>query len=185
VWPLLLLTLTLGATAAVRGAREQRANGIPLVAYATLVVAAGALCIGLVRYNARGYQQQWWATAQRAVARQLLPLVDWAQRNTLPADVIASDGDPLLHLYTGRHVVPSARWAIETYPAGADSASRLADLRELLATYKPRYLLLSSNKSPSAPATAILRSSQLELQLLTTLPGGGAAFTTAPDPTRE
>jgi hypothetical protein len=186
VWPLLLLTLALGAAEGVRGARKRRANGIPLVANATLVVAAGALVFGLVRYNARGYQQRWWETAQRAVARQLLPLVDWTERNTRPGDVIASDGDPLVHLYTGRHVVPSARWAVEAYPAPADSATRVADLQELLAVYRPRYLLLSGNKSPSSAATAVLRDGpQLGLQMLTVLPSGGAAFATALDATRE
>jgi hypothetical protein len=186
VWPLLLLTLALGAAEGVRGARKRRANGIPLVANATLVVAAGALVFGLVRYNARGYQQRWWETAQRAVARQLLPLVDWTERNTRPGDVIASDGDPLVHLYTGRHVVPSARWAVEAYPAPADSATRVADLQELLAVYSPRYLLLSGNKSPSSAATAVLRDGpQLGLQMLTVLPSGGAAFATTLDATRE
>jgi hypothetical protein len=186
VWPMVLLTLGLGAAEGVRGARERRANGLPLVAHATLVVAAGALVFGLVRYNARGYQQRWWDTAQRAVARQLLPLVDWTERNTRPGDVIASDGDPLLHLYTGRHVVPTARWAVEAYPAAADSATRLADLQELLAVYNPRYVLLSSNKSPSGPATAVLRDGpRLRLQMLTVLSSGGAAFTTVLDATRE
>jgi hypothetical protein len=186
VWPLMLLTLALGAAEGIRGARARRATGLPLVAHATLVVAAGALVFGLVRYNARGYQQRWWDTAQRAVARQLLPLVDWTERNTRPGDVIASDGDPLLHLYTGRHVVPSARWAVEAYPAAADSATRVADLKELLAVYNPRYVLLSSNKSPSGPATAVLRDGpQLRLQMLTVLSSGGAAFTTVLDATRE
>ncbi|MDQ3950631.1 MAG: hypothetical protein M3282_09805 [Gemmatimonadota bacterium] len=186
VWPLLLLTLALGAAAGVRGARERRANGLPLVAHAALVVAAGALVLGLVRYNARGYHKAWWDTSQRALARQLLPLVDWTERNTRPGDVIASDGDPLLHLYTGRHVVPSARWAVEAYPAAADSASRLADLRELLATYRVRYLLLSNSKSHSSGATAVLREGpHPSLQMLTILPGGGAVFTTAPDVNRE
>jgi hypothetical protein len=186
IWPLLLLTLALGAAAGLRGARERRATGVPLVGHALVVVAAGALAFGLVRYNARGYQQRWWDTAQRAVARQLLPLVDWTQQNTRPDDVIASDGDPLLHLYTGRQVVPSARWAVETYPGTADTQTRLADLRELLATYNPRYLLLSNNKSPSAAATAVLRDGpQLRLQMLTTLSGGGAVFAAVPDATRE
>jgi hypothetical protein len=186
VWPLLLLTLALGAAVGLRGAREQRANGVPLVGHAALVVATGALVFGLVRYNARGYQQRWWDAAQRAVARQLLPLVDWTERNTRPGDVIASDGDPLLHLYTGRHVVPSARWAVEAYPGNADSATRVADLKELLAVYRPRYLLLSSNKSPSGAATAVLRDGpHLQLQMLTVLSSGGAAFSTALDTTRE
>jgi hypothetical protein len=83
-------------------------------------------------------------------------------------------------------VVPSARWAVEAYPAAADSATRLADLQELLAVYNPRYVLLSSNKSPSGPATAVLRAGpRLRLQMLTVLSSGGAAFTTVLDATRE
>jgi hypothetical protein len=49
-----------------------------------------------------------------------------------------------------------------------------------------RYLLLSSSKSPSAPATAALRAGpHPALESLTILPGGGAAFTTAPEGARE
>jgi hypothetical protein len=150
------------------------------VGHAALVVVAGALVIGLVRYNARGYQKHWWDTSQRALARQYIPLVDWTERHTRPDDVVASDADPLVHLYTGRHVVPTARWAVEAYPAAADSASRVADLRELLATYEVRYLLLSGHKSHSAGATAALREPpNPRLQMLSILPSGGAAFSTA------
>jgi hypothetical protein len=185
VWPLLLLTLTLGAAVGVRGAREEGADGLPLVAHATLVVAAAVLVVGLALYNVRGYRQRWWDAGQRAVARQLTPLVDWTARHTRPDDVIASDGEALLHLYTGRHVVPSSRWVAEGYPAPVDSATRVADLEELIAVFKPRYLLLSGNKSPSRAATAALREGPRPLlQLLTVLPGA-VAFATTPFASRD
>jgi hypothetical protein len=181
VWPLLVLTLALGAAVGVRGTREWRASGLPLVGNAALVVAAGALAFGLIRYNARGYEQRWWDTAQRALARQLLPLVDWVQQSTQPADIIASDGDPLVHLYTGRYVVPSARWAAEAYPAGVDSATAASDLRELLAAYPVRYLLFGSSRSPTARATALLQQEpKPRLEMLTVLQGGGAVFVVRP-----
>jgi hypothetical protein len=186
VWPLVLLTLAMGAVVGIRGARQRRADGLPLVAHATLVVAAGALAVGLVRYNARGYQKQWWDTSQRAIAHQLVPLATWVEHNTRPGDVIASDGDPLLHLYTGRFVVPASRWAVEAYPDTPDSASRVADLRELLATYHVRYLLLSTSKSHSAGATRVLaEGAHPSLHMLTVLAAGGAVFTTAPGINRE
>jgi hypothetical protein len=186
VWPLLLITLALGAAVGFRGARERGASGLRLVGHATLAVAAGALVLGLVRYNAHGYRQRWWDSAQRAVARQLLPLVEWTERHTHRDDVIASDGDPLLYLYTGRHTVPTARWAIEAYPATADSATRVADMQELLAVYNPRYVLVSSNKASTGPAAAALRNApRLGLEMLTILPGGGAAFATTPDVKRK
>lgn len=181
VWPLILLTLGVAADMAVRGARERRAAGLPLVGHAALVVAAGALALGLVRYNARGYQRSWWDTSQRGPARQLTPVVEWIQQSTRPTDIIASDGDPLLALYTGRLVVPSARWAVEAYPNQPDTASRLADLRELLATYPVRYLILGSANSTSAGAARVLTEGpEPKLQMLTVLQGGAAVFTTAP-----
>jgi hypothetical protein len=154
---------------------------MPLVADAALVVAAGALVLGLVRYNVRGYQQSWWNTSQRVPARSLMPIAEWIQQNTRPTDIIASDGDPLLALYAGRLVVPSARWAVEAYPNSPDSASRLTDLRELLATYPIRYLILSNAKSHSAAGVRLLSEGpNPTLQMLTVLPGGAAVFTTAP-----
>jgi hypothetical protein len=181
VWPLLMITLGVAADVGVRRARSRRAGGIPLIADATLVVAAGALVLGLVRYNARGYQQRWWETSQRVPARALMPIVEWIQQNTQPTDIIASDGDPLLALYTGRLVVPSSRWAVEAYPNNTDTQSRLADLRELLATYPIRYLILGNAKSHSAAAARVLVDQQQPaLQMLTVVQGGAAVFTTAP-----
>jgi len=85
-----------------------------------------------------------------------------------------------VHLYTGRHVVPSARWAVEAYPGVADTGTRVADLRVLLDTYHVRYLLLSNAGATSAPAATVLRDGpEPRLQMLSILPGGGAAFTTA------
>ena len=181
VWPLLMITLGVAADAGVRRARSRRAAGIPLIADAALVVAAGALVLGLVRYNARGYQQTWWDTSQRVPSRQLMPVAEWIQQNTRPTDIIASDGDPLLALYTGRLVVPSSRWAVEAYPDTTDTASRLKDLREVLAAYPVRYLILGNAKSQSAAAARVLVDGpQPRLQMLTVLQGGAAVFTTAP-----
>jgi hypothetical protein len=181
VWPLLMVTIAVAADIGVRGARARRAGGLPLVAYAALVVAAGALVLGLARYNARGYQKSWWETSQRVLAGQVMPIAEWIEQNTRPTDIIASDGDPLLALYTGRLVIPSARWAVEAYPNVADSASRLTDLRELLAAYPVRYLILSNPKSHSAAGARVLSESpQPTLHMLTVLQGGAAVFTTAP-----
>jgi hypothetical protein len=110
-----------------------------------------------------------------------MPVAEWIQQNTRPTDIIASDGDPLLALYTGRLVIPSSRWAVEAYPNNPDSASRLTDLRELLATYPVRYLILGNAKSYSAGGARVLVDGpQPTLQLLTVLQGGAAVFTTAP-----
>jgi hypothetical protein len=182
VWPLLLLTLALGATAGVRRVLARDTDEAPRAARIALGVAAALLFVGLARYNARGYRERWWDAAQRTVARQLLPLVEWTQRNTRPDDVLASDGDPLVHLYTGRHVVPSERWAAEAYPSRADSASAVAAVRALVSAYPVRYLLLRSNKSATAGATAALRRGpKPELELLIALSGGGAVFRVTPD----
>ena len=181
VWPILILLLAAATDIGVRGARARAASGLPLVAHSVLVVAAGALALGLVRYNARGYTKGWLDMSQRGAARQLTPAVEWIQQNTRPTDIIASDGDPLLALYTNRLVVPSSRLAVEAYPNQPDSTSRLTDLRELLATYPIRYVILGSANSRSAAAVRVLASaSEPKLQLLTVLPGGAAVFTTAP-----
>jgi hypothetical protein len=186
VWPLLLLTLTLGAATAVRGVRARRAGSLSRGANAMLVAAAALLAVGLVSYNARGYRERWWDAAQRSVARRALPLVEWTERYTGPHDVIASDNDPLVHLYTWRYVVPSARWAAEAYPGAPDQDARVRDLRELLAAYPVRYLLLSGSQSPSGAAAAALEEgAEPILRMLTILPTGGAAFATATNEKRE
>lgn len=175
VWPLVLLTLAVGATSGERRS-SGGTTGLVRAARVALTAASAVLLLGLVRYNARGYRERWWDVAQRASARQLLPLVTWTTHNTQPDDVLASNGDPLVHLYTGRHVVPASRWAAEVYPGVPDSPSRVADIRALVAAYPVRYLLFNGWSS-FEPVTASLREGPPpRLHLLTALSNGGAVF---------
>ncbi len=186
VWPVLLLTLAVGASVAVGDLRARPLRGSMLAPRGLAAGVALLLALGLTRYNARGYQQRWWASAQKSAAGQLVPLVEWVERNTRPDDVIASDGDAMVHLYTGRHTVPSARWSVEAYPAEPSAAARLADLRGLLDAYPVRFVLLGSGQSTSAAAAAALSDgADRRLQMLTVLPGGGAAFIAAPNASHE
>jgi hypothetical protein len=117
---------------------------------------------------------------------QLLPLVEWTEGHTRRDEVVATDGDPLLYLYTGRPTIPSARWVAEAYPREVETPARAADLRALLDAYHVRYVLLGGGRSATASAAAALTEGpRRRLQMLTILPGGGAVFTTVPGASHE
>lgn len=178
IWPLVGLIIAAGGRELFERAR---AAGRPRWhRHAAIVVAVlAAMSIGSYTvYHVRGLSGRWWESAQRGSAESMLPLIGWTLANTSATDVLASDSDPLLHLYTGRPVVPSITWTAADYVALRGTNQQTADLGVLLATYRPRHLLLSSPSSFAAPAARTLTERRPPgLTLTNVLASGGAIFT--------
>ena len=178
IWPLIGMLIAAGgvelhARARAPGRRRWQQH----VALAAACLAAMPLASYTV-YHLRGLSGRWWESAQRGSAESMMPLIAWTLRNTSPNDVLASDSDPLLHLYTGRLVVPSITWTAADYVALRATNQQTADLGVLLAEYRPRHLLLSSPSSFAAPAARTLVERRPPgLTLTSVLASGGAVFT--------
>lgn len=153
---------------------ESHYRALRLGAIAVLAFAGASYA----RYNLRGFINGWWESAQRGSADALSPLVRWATLHTRVTDVLASDGDPMVYLYTGRTTVPAISWSASEYITHQDGTRATANLRGLLDEFDVRYVMLGGSSSPAANAAHALSSvAPPILTLLQALPEGGAIFT--------
>jgi hypothetical protein len=174
VWPVLGLIMVGGVVSVLEWKRPGRPALVLRVATLAILAFAGG---SYVRYNVRGYAGRWWESAQRGSANSLRPLVRWAAANTRVTDVIASDGDPMVHLYTGRLTVPAISWSAHEYIERQQTPRATANLRSLIDEFGVRYVLLNGSSSPAANAAhGLTTSTPPVLVLHEALPEGGAIF---------
>jgi hypothetical protein len=177
VWPLAGLLLASGAIECWRlGETPHAAAGVRVSA--ALACAVGILSIGgNAMYSIQGVQRHWWDRPAVRNAQLLAPIAEWVNANTEPGDVVACDGEPFVHLYTGRLVVPVHILSPDEYLAGTPLEQAAADLRALFITSHPRYAVLSAGSAELAAVPLLDGANGTpRLEPLATLPGGGAAF---------
>ncbi len=136
VWPLLLLLLVLGARAAL--AREWK----PSVRIAALACAAW-LAVGYAAYETRAVRGRWWATIPKNATQHIAFAVEWAQGRTAPGDVIATEDEGPVYLYSGRKTVPVRALTTKQYLQDASAAENAADgLLPVLVAYPVRTVIV-------------------------------------------
>lgn len=138
VWPLLVL----GIVFAVKRIALWTPRRWPLrVARLVPLAAAAMVSLGYATYNARGYRYHWWASVQRDAGREAKPIAEWVVHHAAMTDVLATEHDVMLYLYTGRPSIPVSSFLPEDRLREATPAENLQALRQLLATYHPRYYI--------------------------------------------
>lgn len=177
VWPLVGLVMAAGALACWRlgSVAFARRGSRAAAAFACAVgVSAG---VGHVAYSVRGISRHWWDLAARTNAAALAPVADWINAHTDPRDVVACDGEPYVHLYTGRTVVPVHILSPDEYLAGTPLEFAAQDLRTLFVANRPRYAVFSA-AAGELRAAPLLDGANATPRLvpMDTLPGGGVAF---------
>jgi hypothetical protein len=138
LWPVLVLAAGAGALALWRWAPNGAAGVV--TRFATVAVVA-CLVAGHVDYNVRGYSEKVWATIQRQSGESAKPLVEWAARYTDPGDILATEHDVIVYLYTGRRGVPTSTRPARSrvVPPTASDFERWAET--VITTYRPRYFV--------------------------------------------
>jgi hypothetical protein len=177
VWPLVGMLVASGAVASWRLGSAAGARALTR-ATVSLACAVGVISLaGHIAYSVRGVARHWWDLAARTNAAALTPVAAWINTHTAPEDVIACDGEPFVHLYTGRTVVPVHILSPDEYLAGTPIAQAAEDLRTLFTANRPRYAVFSA-AAGELGAAALLDGANGTPRLvpLDTLPGGGAAF---------
>ena len=120
---------------------------------ATLVVA-----VGYATYNARGARQKWWANLQSDAAVTAKPIAEWVARSTTPNDVVITDHDLIVYLYTGRRAVPTAAFTALARITPRTAAQDAETLRGMVTRLGPRWYIATSQQS--IDAAAILAAQQ-------------------------
>jgi len=140
VWPLLMLFPAVGIATAWRA--PTLGQQIPS---RRLIVAGGLLLgVGIVAFNLRGYENAWWASNARYHARRVLPQLAWVAQSTRPGDLIASDAEASVYLYTGRRAVPITSFTAAEYARERTASEETAIVGQLIDQYTPRYVLATS-----------------------------------------
>jgi hypothetical protein len=171
VWPLLLFVLC----AAGRMVASADRTNPPFLR----VVAAGALlwvAVGYSAYERRAVRGRWWASISRSADQRITPAISWTLANTEQTDIIASDDEGALFLYTGRRSVPVASFTTAQFLRERSPIVEADEgLVPLLATYPLRAVLVGSTRT--FDAAQYLANRPVPLLALRDRFAGGAAFT--------
>ena len=167
IWPLLMLFPAAGLATAWNAALL-RQNAMQRGA---LIVAALVLGAGVTAFNARGYENAWWSSNARYHARRVLPQLAWVARATQPRDLIASDAEASVYLYTGRLAVPITSFTAAEYARERTANEQIAIVSQLLDRYRPRYVLATSPHVVDA-AAQLARSRPMAFVLIDSLMPG-------------
>ncbi len=169
LWPVLALCVAMG----VRGILQwQPARPLAPARYAAVALCIG-LAIGAGTYNGRGYHNSWWVNVQRTGGERLKPIVEWVAHNTAMSDVIATDHDPAVYLYTGRRAVPTSTWMVRERVRPLSAQEDVKAVRQLLSDLRPEYYVPTSVIGLNT-ATALARSKPPVLRYLGATPNGAA-----------
>ena len=161
VWPLLVVLFAAGvayvASVILRPSRAVHGPRDPVLSVRSvsgLVAAAGIVVtlIGYSVYNTRGYTGHWWSSIAREQSAIVGPMVVWVARNTAPTDVISSNSEVMVYLYTGRPTVPATQFLADDYFDPPTPASREAALRSILQSYRVGVVAVAMNESLNVAA---------------------------------
>jgi hypothetical protein len=141
IWPLLTLCFVAG------GVWIYRWRPAPVVARGVriaVLAAAAMVSAGFTWYNARGYGNQWWASVQRDAGRRAKPVVEWVAASTSPDDVLMTDDDLLVYLYTGRRGMPTSTFLPRERVRPLTDEENADAVRQMIDLYAPRYYITTS-----------------------------------------
>ncbi len=153
VWPLLTLCVGL-AVQSLMGWRAGRL--LAPVRWLGLMLAASVVT-GFCAYNIRGYSGRWWASIQRDVGQRARPIAEWVAANTEPSDVLITDDDLIVYLYTGRQGMPTSTFRASERVKPLDDSVHVNSVKAMLDRYHPRYFITTSttgNRTGEALANA-------------------------------
>jgi hypothetical protein len=159
VWPLFLALFAAGMHTMVNAARDRS----PALRVAT-ISAVVWLVAGYGIYQWRGIRGRWWETVPRGAAAQIHGLVAWTRTHTRPDDVVATDAEGAVFLYTGRRTVPVRAFKTDQFlaePAPAPAVEAERGLVPILSAYPVRAVATASQGSYAAAVLLTVPPNQL------------------------
>ena len=143
-WPVMAALMVAGA----RTIWRWRPTALPVqgLRFASFACVALIAC-GYAYYNARGVREKWWLNIQSTSATRAKPLAEWVARSTRPDDVLVTDHDLIVYLYTGRRAVPTTTFTALGHITPLTPPQDAEVVRGLLSQFKPRWYIASSEQS--------------------------------------
>ena len=138
MWPIMVLA---GASA-IHWLWRWRAGGVALTLGRRLALgAAVAIVAGHAAYNWRGHAEQSWTELQRQSGTSARPLVEWVAGNTSPTDVLSTEHDVVVYLYTGRQGIPTSTFLASQRVRPFTPSEVTRWMEAMITTYNPRFLV--------------------------------------------
>ena len=126
---------------------------------------ACCLAPGYIWYNARGYRERWWVTIQQQTGIAARPIVEWVAGHTSPRDVVSSEHDLIVYLYTGRQAVPVSTYTARERVVPLSPEEDLNWTRQIIRTYRPRYYIVSASPAALRAASTLATERPPSLRL--------------------
>jgi hypothetical protein len=154
VWPLVCLLVLAAVIALYRWQASSR-----LTRVARLAALAVTLCFfaGHAMYNVRSYRRQWWASLQRDSGTDAKPIVEWVAHHTAMTDVLATEHDLMVYLYTGRQAVPVSTFLAKHRLGALSQEETLTWVENIIDRYKPRFYITGWDPAVRAADTLAAR----------------------------
>ena len=161
VWPIVLLFVASGGWWCWTFAPSTETRAL-----AALVVAVPAF--GMLRTEVGAYASRAWQAPALQAGAQIAPLITWVARHTRPSDVVLSEGEQVISLFTGRRAAPTAPFSAREYVTPRTMQASTTQLGAMLDAVPARYVL------PLAPeqleASRALGGAQPRLREIARLP---------------
>ena len=162
--------------AAQAGAHVQATRRLPQRAFAVAGLACALiLVIGALAHTVVGYRKGWYASLAVRRERTARPVLEWVLAATKPGDVVASDEETMVFLYTGRVGTPATRFTPDEYLFPPSEAVRAADLEQIIGEYRPHWVVTTAPASVAA-AQLLLAGPSSRLVAVDSLNGAGLAL---------
>jgi hypothetical protein len=170
VWPLVLLLPGLGAWAAASR------RSWPRAARMALGLGFAWLAAGYAAYEVRAVRGAWWSSIARANTKRIDAVARWTLANTTPDQIVATDDEEAVFLYTGRRTVPIISFTAAHYLVDQEPARNAREgLARVLDAYPVSLVVVGS--AQSFAAASVLAGGPAPSLALRAQFAGGAAFT--------
>lgn len=162
IWPLWLPLVACGVAECWRVGLPR----IPRIAWRVAVgLSALAMAAGYAQYNVLGYSRKSWTAAQRDAGQRAKPIAEWVARNTAPTDVLSTEDDLIVYLYTGRRAVPTSAFTALERSRRLSDAEDARNVKEIFDIYHPAFFIIGGAQGVRTAAAFAAESPPL-LRLL-------------------
>ena len=167
VWPLLLALVGVGGWTALGRPAWRTPFRV------TLAAAFGWVVVGYGAYELRGFRGQWWSSIPRANTPRIATAVRWVGANTAPSELVATDYEGAVYLYTGREALPIITLTPAQYLHDySPRENAMEGLLPILDAYPVRTVVAGAGKAYDA-SQYLATSSPTRLRLRERIDGGG------------